>query len=72
MHQQMEVEGIPIFIRSGQNVVNLPEPEEGRLLIVTSYVREALPARKDLISPAKFIRDTNGVVIGCSAFEMNP
>jgi len=71
LHQDGEVNGVPIFVRSGETVVNLPQPKEGVMFIVTSYVREALPDRKDLLSPTKFTRDKNGVVIGCTAFEIN-
>lgn len=71
LHQDQEINGVPVFVRSGETVVNVPEPMEGVMYIVTSYVREALPARKDLLSPAKFTRDKNGVVIGCAAFEIN-
>jgi len=72
MHQDGDIQGVPIFVRSGETVVNLPEPEEGVIFIVTSYVREAVPKRKDLISPTKLVRDRNGAVIGCGAFEINP
>ena len=71
LHQEGEINGVPIFVRSGESVVNLPEPKEDVMFLVTSYVREALPQRRDLLSPAKFTRDKNGVVIGCGAFEIN-
>lgn len=72
MHQEEDIQGVPIFVRSGETVMNLPEPEEGVMFIVTSYVREAIPNRKDLLSPTKLVRDRNGMVIGCGAFERNP
>jgi hypothetical protein len=72
MHQDGSIRGVPIFVRSGETVVNLPEEEPDVMFIVTSYVREALPKRKDLLSPTKLVRDRNGMVVGCGAFEMNP
>ena len=66
-----EVDGIPVMVGESGSVQNLPPPKEGVLCIVTQYVRQALPERKDLISPAKLLRDPNGRVVGCGAFERN-
>jgi hypothetical protein len=52
-------------------VVNLPEPQEGVRYIVSSFLRKELLHRKDLISPAEFVRDRSGNVTGCRAFDAN-
>lgn len=41
------------------------EYEEGIYLLVSAMVREALPLRKDLVSPGQLLRDDDGNVIGC-------
>lgn len=67
-----DVNGIPLMISNFCGVSNLPEPVEGVLYVVPAYVREALPERTDLASPAKFLRDEAGHIIGCCALEVNP
>lgn len=66
-----DVNGIPLMISNFSGVSNLPEPIEGVMYVVPAYVREALPKRTDLASPAKFLRDATGNIIGCGAFEVN-
>lgn len=65
------IRGVPILESSIAKSVNLPEQEDDVAYIVPSVVRQMAPARKDLLSPTKLIRDHNGVVIGCGAFERN-
>ena len=49
------------------DVVNLPEPVPGVLLIVARPVAEALLDRDDLLYPHRAVRDENGTVVGCRA-----
>lgn len=70
--QVCEIDGIPIMSCESPSVSNLPEPKDGVLYIVATYIRQACPDRKDLASPAKLIRGEAGNVIGCAAFEVNP
>jgi hypothetical protein len=49
----------------------LPAPVPGVYLVVSAMVRQALPGRGDLVSPALPIRDDAGRVIGCGAFALN-
>lgn len=46
-------------------VVGVPEPRPGVLLIVARPVAEALPEREDLVYPHDTIRDASGAVVGC-------
>lgn len=64
--------GIPLMVSVKSGVTNIPNPAKDTLYIVPNYIREALPERKDLASPTKLIRDTNGAIIGCGALEVNP
>jgi len=41
------------------------------LYVVSALVRAALPARKDLASPAKLTRDGKGNITGCEALEVS-
>ena len=52
-------------------VQDLPEPEEDTLFVVSAMVRIALPDRKDLVSPARLVRDEKGQIIGCESFDVN-
>jgi hypothetical protein len=39
--------------------------------IVSAMVRVAVPLRMDVFSPADFVRDEKGTIIGCRALEGN-
>jgi hypothetical protein len=66
-----EIDGIPVMVSEANGVQNCPPQKDKTLYIVSQYVRQALPDRKDLISPAKLLRDNHGKVVGCGAFERN-
>jgi hypothetical protein len=60
------VGGVPLYaIRYGEPQ-NLPSPEEGCLLIVSSVIRQALPHRFDLVSPCSLVRDSAGKIKGAA------
>jgi hypothetical protein len=67
-----DIDGIPLMVCDSGAVQNCPPKKDGVVYIVSQYVRQALPERSDLISPAKLHRDNNGKVVGCGAFEKNP
>lgn len=60
-----KVAGIDLYRPVFGEVTGLPEYSEGTYLLVSAMVREALPLRKDLVSPGQLLRDDNGNVIGC-------
>ena len=60
-----KVEGIDLYRPVFGEVTGLPEYSEGTYLLVSAMVREALPFRKDLVSPGQLLRDDDGNVIGC-------
>jgi hypothetical protein len=70
--QVAEVNGIPILEASESFVTNMPQQTEGTMYIVPAVVRIFLKDRKDLLSPTKFLRDTDGRIVACAAFERNP
>lgn len=59
------VEGVNLYRPVFSEVTGLPEYSEGTYLLVSAMVREALPLRKDLVSPGQLLRNDKGEVIGC-------
>lgn len=60
-----KVEGVDMYRTVFGEVTGLPEYSEGVYLLVSTMVREALPLRKDLVSPGQLLRNDEGQVIGC-------
>lgn len=66
-----EIQGIPIVENRILSVSGVPAPYNGVMFIVPSIVRQQYPERQDLLSPAKFIRDSVGKITGCLSLERN-
>ena len=49
------------------DVQDLPEPEEGVVLVVSKMCADARPFRRDLWYPARLVRDEKGRIVGCDA-----
>ena len=62
---------IPLVRTAFGEVVDLPEPQDGVVFIVSALVRSAVPDRKDVASPGTLIRDDKGAVIGCTKLIVN-
>jgi hypothetical protein len=67
-----EVNGIPLMVSKNLGISNVPDAEADTMYVVASMVRLQLPARKDLCSPSKLIRNQHGGVVACGALEVNP
>lgn len=65
------IDDVPLYRMSYGKVEGLPRPLEGCWMVVSSMVRQALPERRDLISPGELVRDDLGRVIACKAFYTN-
>ena len=50
-------------------VVDLPEPQEGVLYIVSMLVAARASNRTDLVSPGRQLRNEAGQVIGCTGLQ---
>lgn len=61
----------PLVTTAPGPTLGLPESDNDTLIIVSAMVRVANPKRKDLVSPARLIRDDAGRIIGCGALEIN-
>lgn len=59
--------GAVTVTNEGGEVVNFPAKEEGRLIIVSRIVAEAM-SRDDLVIVDGTVRDEEGRIIGCTAF----
>jgi hypothetical protein len=69
--QTAQIEGIPILETIINGVTGVPPKEPGTMFIVPALVRQAFPLRRDLLSPAKLVRDKSGMVLGCLGLEIN-
>lgn len=65
------IEGIDIYENIYGEVTGLPEFKEGVYYVVSAMVRQALPERKDLLSPGQLIRNEAGQPIGCLGLVRN-
>lgn len=65
------IEGIDIYENVYGEVTGLPEYQEGTYYVVSAMVRQALPGRKDLLSPGQLIRNEQGQPIGCLGLVRN-
>jgi hypothetical protein len=66
-----DLDGIPLFNTTFGQVQDLPDQQDGVLLVVSALVRSALPDRKDLASPGDLVRDSSGNVVGCKGLIVN-
>lgn len=64
------VDGVPLVVRQNEKVVNLPEPQEDTMYIVSNIILNYCSDRMDLIAPVKQVKIYNRVV-GCQAFVSN-
>jgi hypothetical protein len=69
--QSGEINGIPIMETLAHGISGLPPQESDTYCVVPTMVRQYFPTRRDLLSPAKLLRDKTGVVVGCVGFEIN-
>lgn len=61
------VDGIPINVQKNTRVVELPEPIEGVMFIVSSYLYNYCVDRTDLLALADKVK-VNGKDVGCRSF----
>lgn len=64
------IDDVPVVVRKNVNVINLPEPQEGIMYIVSNIILDYCYDRLDLLAPVKQVK-INGRVIGCQAFASN-
>ena len=63
-----EIDGIPITKVTLGEVENLPEKEEGTILIVSRIVAESVD-RDDLYIPGPAVRNEAGQIVGCQGLS---
>ena len=66
-----DIDGIPDEETVYGEVSNLPEKQDGVILIVSAMVASRLPYRDDLRVPGRQVRNDRGQVIGCKSLS-NP
>lgn len=62
---------IPVVLSEYGQVTGLPDNDGETSFVVSAMVRLAVPNRWDVYSPADFVRDANGEIVGCKALEGN-
>lgn len=67
-----QCDGVMIVESATGEVVGLPDPQEGVLLIVSRMVAVAAHTRQDLVSPGEIVRDAQGRIVGCKNFVAGP
>jgi hypothetical protein len=66
------IEGIPVYVGTYGAVTGLPAIALGTIYLVSAMVRQAVPSRRDVLSPGELIRNADGQPIGCRGLEANP
>lgn len=62
-----KIDGIPVTKSVYGDVVDLPEPEDGTIYIVSALVAGRVPERDDVFIPSESVRDEKGRIIGCKS-----
>jgi hypothetical protein len=63
--------GVPVFVGTYGAITGLPAPSFGTIYVVSAMVRQAVPTRRDVLSPGELIRDAAGQPLGCRGLEAN-
>lgn len=65
-----EVSGITVTRQVMGDVVDVPEPAENTIFVVSRLVASACPERHDFVIPGPMVRDEEGRVVGCNGFSV--
>lgn len=65
------VEGVSITETSFGATQDLPEAQDGVLMIVSRLVLAGNPDRTDLVVPNELVRDADGNIVGCKSLARN-
>lgn len=65
------VEGVSITETTFGDIQDLPDAQEGVLLIVSRLILAATKDRKDLVVPNELVRDSQGNIVGCKSLARN-
>ena len=61
--------GIPLYDTVYGEVIDLPQPQDGVIYVVSRIVKNCVPDRKDVLVPGNLLRDDKGNVIGCNGLS---
>jgi len=65
------VNGVSITETQFGATQDLPDAQDGVLLIVSRLILSANPHRNDLVVPNELVRDDNGNIVGCKSLARN-
>lgn len=60
---------LPLTKTRMNEVLNLPEPEDGKIYIVSLIVAAVASDRDDLVIPDELVKNDDGYVIGCRSLS---
>lgn len=64
------IDGVPVCSTTWKETDDVPEFVEGTYYIVSQLVKNALPKRKDFLTPKGAVRDNKGNLLGCTRLDM--
>lgn len=64
------INDIPLVRTVFGNVIDLPDPVDDTIYIVSTMVLNRVPDRLDVVSPANLVRDDSGLVVGAGALTV--
>jgi hypothetical protein len=65
-----DIDGIPVCSTRWSKTEDVPEYVNGIFYIVSQLVKNAMPKRKDFLTPKGAVRDEKGNVIGCTRLDI--
>jgi len=65
-----DIDGIPISSTRWGKTSDVPDYVEGVFYIVSQLVKNAMPRRKDFLTPKGAVRDNKGTVVGCTHLDI--
>ena len=67
---QGDIQGIPVFDSSFEDITDkLPPVEDDTVYVVSRIVKNACPERNDFVVPNDVVRNQDGQIIGCQSFS---
>jgi len=65
-----EINGISITKQTFGDVIDLPEPTEDTVFVVSRMVKDRVPDRTDVLVPGTPVRDDKGNIIGANGLSL--
>lgn len=70
-NEEINGSSVPVFIHGQSDVLDMPNPEENIIYVVSTPIRIFLKGRDDIASPGELVRNDLGQPIGCRGLIFN-